>query len=139
MKLDDSPMFLIARVSRAYHNHASQVFEEFGLHRSQPRVLFELSQEDGKSQKQLGENIGVTSASISNMVKRMERAGFVIRRRDAEDERISRVYLTQAGREIISQVKATSKRLHEIALAGFTDTETGALCEYMQRIFENLR
>lgn len=138
MNSENNPMRLFAKVGRAYMNHASKVFGEFGLHKSQPPILFHLSQNDGMSQKQLTENIGVSPASINTMIKRMERAGFVKRRRDTEDERISRVHLTQAGRQIITQVEALSEQLREVALAGFTDTEVDTLRAYLQRIFENL-
>jgi DNA-binding MarR family transcriptional regulator len=138
MKPEDNPMRLFVKVGRAYLNHASKVFGKFGLHKSQPPMLIHLSHEDGISQKQLTENIGVSPASVNNMIKRMERAGFVKRRRDDEDERVSRVYLTQAGRQIIAQVEASSDQLRKVALAGFTDTEVDTLRAYLQRILGNL-
>lgn len=138
MEINNDPIFFIIKVSRAYQNHASKVLEQFGLHRSQPPILFELDREDGISQKKLTEEIGVTPASINNVIRRMERTGFVFRRRDSEDGRVSRVYLTQAGKEIISQVKATSDQMHTSALAGFSEDEATKLRSYLQRVLENL-
>ena len=42
---------------------------------------------------------------MEKMIQRMERSGFVERRSDPEDERLSRVYLTERGRALQKPVQ----------------------------------
>jgi DNA-binding MarR family transcriptional regulator len=72
------------------------------------------------------------------MVQRMERAGLVTRRHDAEDERLSRVYLTDAGRSIHGAAEAAWRRLEAQAFAGFTADERLLLDDFLPRIQRNL-
>jgi DNA-binding MarR family transcriptional regulator len=86
----------------------------------------------------LAERLHVRPATITNALKRMERAGFVARRPDEQDQRVSRVYLTDAGRSIRDAVEAVWCDLEEQAFAGFTPEEHALLGEFLLRIQQNL-
>jgi DNA-binding MarR family transcriptional regulator len=73
------------------------------------------------------------------MVKRMEKAGFVERRSDPRDERLSRVYLTDAGRDIQSAVEDVWRAFEEQAFAGFGEEELLALRDYLLRLCRNIK
>jgi DNA-binding MarR family transcriptional regulator len=68
----------------------------------------------------------------------MEKAGFVERRQDAEDQRVSRVYLTDAGRNIRDAVEGVWSELEGQAFAGFSSEERALLSRFLLRIRENL-
>jgi DNA-binding MarR family transcriptional regulator len=62
----------------------------------------------------------------------------VERRRDAEDERVSRVYLTEAGRGIRSKVEETFRDFEAQAFAGLSEEEMTALHELLLKVQKNL-
>jgi DNA-binding MarR family transcriptional regulator len=130
--------FLLIRVCRIHHNLARQSLEKIGLHRGQPPVLLILGKQDGMTHSELAAKMEVTPAAISNMVKRMEQAGFVVRRRDAEDERVSRVYMTDAGRAIYSEMEAIAQQVNETTFAGFTEEERTIMRDFLMRVHSNL-
>jgi DNA-binding MarR family transcriptional regulator len=68
----------------------------------------------------------------------MEKAGFVVRRHDPDDQRVSRVYLTHAGRAVRDDVQQVWRRLEEEAFAGFTEEESALLRQFFLRIRANL-
>jgi DNA-binding MarR family transcriptional regulator len=68
----------------------------------------------------------------------MEKAGLVERKHDAEDQRVSRVYLTDAGREIRAEMRARLERLAGETLAGFTVEERALLRRLLLQVYENL-
>jgi DNA-binding MarR family transcriptional regulator len=72
------------------------------------------------------------------MLQRMEKAGFVVRQPDPEDQRVSRVYLTDAGREIRAEMRARLDRLAEDTLAEFTVKERALLRLLLLQVHENL-
>jgi DNA-binding MarR family transcriptional regulator len=130
--------FLLIRVCRVHHNLARQSLEKIGLHRGQPPLLLALGQQNGMTHSELAAKMEVTPAAISNMVKRMEQAGFVVRRRDAEDERVSRVYLTDAGRAIYSEMEAIAQQVNETTFVGFTEEERSVMRDFLMRVHDNL-
>lgn len=80
----------------------------------------------------------VKAATISKVLQRMEHAGFVERRADAEDQRVSRVYLTPAGHAICEDVQKTLDAMDEETFAGFTVEERVLLRRFFAQIRENL-
>lgn len=53
---------------------------------------------------ELGKSVGITGGNISNTCKRIEKLGYVKRKRSAKDERIVNVSLTKAGQEVCDKV-----------------------------------
>ena len=59
---------------------------------------------DGMAPSELAEKVGVTRATISNMLQRMERDGLVYIRPAEQDGRGKIVNLTQAGRDFMEEI-----------------------------------
>ena len=68
----------------------------------------------------------------------MEKAGLVERKHDAEDQRLSRVYLTEAGRAVQGDVERSWRRLEEELFAGLTQQERALLQQAFLQIRGNL-
>ena len=84
-----------------------------GLHWGLRRILQELWIQDGLSQAELAHAVRSSEASASNMLKHLVRGGWVERRRDPYDYRISRVYLTEQGRSLRATVEKECASIHE--------------------------
>jgi DNA-binding MarR family transcriptional regulator len=129
---------LFAQICRLKHARVHTLYEALGLYRGQPRVLGALWEQEGLTHTELAHLLGVQPATITRMLQRMEKAGFVERRHDLEDRRVSRVYLTAAGRAVRESVQKVWRRLDEEAFAGFTDEEDVLLRQFFFRIRDNL-
>lgn len=129
---------IFALTSRAFHNLAGQVFPQLGLHRGQVAVLLELSDLDGCTQSELVEQLEITPATLTNLLNRMEEAGFITRLRDPDDLRISRVYLSEMGNAIMEQAVGLAKQIDSKALAGLSSEEQETLHELLERVHTNL-
>ncbi len=75
------------------------VDEDEGVHPGQLFCLRVVANHDGITQRDLAEELHVARPSVTRMVQAMERAGMVERRDDEQDQRLTRVYLTDRGRE----------------------------------------
>ena len=129
---------LLAQVCRLHHARAHTLFEAIGLYRGQPPLLFALEKQEGLTHSDLAARLYVTPATISKMVQRMERAGFVVRRPDPADQRVSRVYLTEAGHGIRSEMHRMLATLEEEAFARLGPEERALLRAFFVRIRVNL-
>jgi DNA-binding MarR family transcriptional regulator len=130
--------YLLARVCRAHHARARALLDEIGLYRGQQFVLCALWDEEGLTHSELADRLGVHPATVTNALKRMERAGFLERRSDPEDQRVSRVYLTEAGREIQDAVERIWAALEAKTFAGFAAEERETFETLLARVYENL-
>ena len=113
--------------------------EESGLHCGQGFALRQLWHKDGIPQSQLAHGLHVAPATVTISLQRMEGIGLIERRQDPHDQRVSRVYLTDKGRLLRSQVEGNVRKLEEQALAGFTDQELILLRRFLLQIRNNLQ
>jgi DNA-binding MarR family transcriptional regulator len=101
-------------------------------------VLRALWEQEGLTHTDLAERLHVTPATITKMLQRMEKTGFVVCKPDAEDQRVSRVYLAEAGRAIRSEVQAVWQTMEQEAFDGFTREERALLRRFLLQMRENL-
>ena len=130
--------FLLAQVCRLHHARAHTLLEGLGLYRGQPPMLHALWEQEGLTHGELAERLHVQPATITKMIRRMGKAGFLERRSDPEDQRISRVYLTDAGRAIQAGVKQVWRTLESETFAAFTLEERVLLRRFFLQMCENL-
>ena len=134
----ESNDFLLARICKLHHARAHTLLEALGLYRGQPPLLFALWHHEGLTHGELAERLHVQPATITKMIQRMEKAGFVERRPDPQDQRVSRVYLTEEGRAIHSHVRQALLTLEEETFAGFTLQDRALLDRFLLQIRANL-
>ena len=95
--IEDELRELLDKISAEMRRNYAEMLRELNLHVGQEQLLCRLWREDGITQIQLSDRLNCEPPTITNMVKSLENHGFVIRKKDPEDGRVSRVYLTQAG------------------------------------------
>jgi DNA-binding MarR family transcriptional regulator len=130
--------FLLAQVCHLHHSRAHQLFEAIGLYRGQPPVLRALWEQGGLTQTELAGRIKVSPATMTKMLQRMEKAGFIQRQPDPEDQRISRVYVTEAGRAIKAALEESWQTMEMDTFAGFSLEEQGLLRRFLLQMRANL-
>jgi DNA-binding MarR family transcriptional regulator len=130
--------FLLAQTCRLHYVRVHELLETIGLYRGQPPLLHALWEKEGLSHTELAAHLQITPATTTKMIQRMEKAGFVQRRPDPQDQRLSRVYLTEAGRAIRSEVEAVWSQIEAETFAGFSSEEKDALRLTFRKIQTNL-
>jgi DNA-binding MarR family transcriptional regulator len=130
--------FLLAQICRLHYVRAHTLLEAIGLYRGQPPLLHALWEREGLSHTQLAERLQISPATTTKMVQRMEKAGFLQRRPDPADERISRVYLTEAGRSVRTEVQGIWDQMEAETFQGFSAQERLELRDHLLKMRQNL-
>ncbi|KDP92184.1 MarR family transcriptional regulator [Clavibacter cf. michiganensis LMG 26808] len=112
------------------------ILEPLGLTHPQYLVMLALWERDGRSISDLGGALALEPATITPLLKRLQSAGLLERARSAEDERVVRVTLTDAGRALRREAEQVPARVAE--RTGMTPSELGRirddLHEFLARI-----
>jgi DNA-binding MarR family transcriptional regulator len=83
---------------RLHRRLMMQAMADHGIHHGQAMCLRLLIANAGITQRDLAKALHVAPPTVTKMLHSMEKAGLVRRRADAEDARLTRVELTDAGR-----------------------------------------
>lgn len=118
-------------------SYASQL-RNLGLHIGQELALYHLWEQEGITQSQLRQKIGSEASTVSNMLKKLEQDHIVYRRHDDPDSRISKVYLTDKGRQLREPVTDIWKKHEQKMLNGIMPEELMLMRRILQQMADNL-
>ncbi|MEV7012208.1 MarR family transcriptional regulator [Streptosporangium sp. NPDC051022] len=124
--LDGAMYALLARLG-PHKRRIAAGLETLGLHLGQEIYLAQLWREDGLCQGVLAARTGVTPANITQVLRRMEKQGLVVRRRDEADARVQRLWLTDAGRALQEPVTELWRTAENAFLSELTRPQRDAL------------
>jgi len=127
-------MYLARFTSKKTH----EKLEELGLHRGQPVLLFNLWEKDGLSGRALSEAMNVQPATVTKMVQRLKSKEFVYTLQDRDDSRVSRVFLSEKGKAVESDVRNIFKELHQSIFEGLSQEKLDLLEEIFDVMKTNL-
>ena len=100
LRLDDQLCFAIHAASRAMVAAYQPLLQALGVTYPQYLVLLILWEEDGARVSRIGQRLFLDSATLTPLLKRLEKRALVERQRSAEDERVVQIFLTAAGKRL---------------------------------------
>jgi DNA-binding MarR family transcriptional regulator len=101
-------------------------------------LLANLEREDGQTLAALSRRMLVTAGNLTGLVDRAERDGVVERRPDPSDRRLSRVWLTAKGRELVKTLLPVHARHVSDLLAALDAGERRELRRLLGKLRDSL-
>ncbi|HEX4250808.1 MAG TPA: MarR family transcriptional regulator [Pseudonocardia sp.] len=105
LALNRQVCFALAVASRTVIALYRPLLEPMGLTHPQYLVMLALWEHDPRSGRELAGLLQLDPGTLTPLLKRLEAAGYVVRRRDPADERSLAVTLTPAGRALRDQAE----------------------------------
>jgi DNA-binding MarR family transcriptional regulator len=129
---------LLAQVCQAYRGLSEEFMDRIGMYRAQAALLCRLFVNNGMTQTEIADQLAVQGATVTNMLQRMEEAGLVTRQRDPDDNRLVRVYLTEAGRQKERAIMAQFLELEGAMFEGIGEQDREKLRRLLQQMLHNM-
>jgi DNA-binding MarR family transcriptional regulator len=136
LRLDAQLCFAVHAASRAFDSVYRVTLRESGLTYPQYLVLLVLWEDGELTVKELGRRLRLDSGTLSPLLKRLEAAGWVERRRGVADERSVTVRPTEAGMGLRESVCRVPVRT--VDSTGLDLAEAGELRERLKALTESL-
>jgi DNA-binding MarR family transcriptional regulator len=130
--------YLLAQVCKVHRSKGQELLSNLDLHLGQEMLLIHLWPRDGLTQSELADDLCISPATITKTLDRMSKVGLVERRTDNEDQRVSRVYLTNEGRLLQEPVGGAWHELEAQSMANLTLEEQILLRRLLLQVYENL-
>ncbi|MBV2366314.1 MarR family winged helix-turn-helix transcriptional regulator [Streptomonospora nanhaiensis] len=132
LRHDRQLCFAVYAASRALTGLYRELLAEVGLTYPQYLVLLVLWERGTLSVKELGTALRLDSGTLSPLLRRMEEAGLVRRRREAADDRVVLVSATPEGAALRARVRGVPGRVLEAT--GMTAAEAAELRTALDRL-----
>lgn len=132
--IDGYLSYLLARASHTVYREFHAQVQAAGLGSLEWRLLATLSDGDGLTIGELAREILAQQPTLTKLVQRMEKAGWVQRGVDPADARRTLVFETKQGRDTVAALLAQAKVHEDALLEGFSARDVTALKKILRTL-----
>lgn len=104
---------------------------------SQKRILIILKEAKQITQRELTQRLQIQPGSVSEVVGKLEAAGFLVRSPSETDRRTTNISLTAAGRAAAEEAYTQREERHQQMFAGLSEEEKDMLLHLLEKINTN--
>lgn len=104
----------------------------------QPKILEFLLENDGCTQKQIGEGCLLDKSTVTSLLCRMETTNLITKETDDSDRRSVSIHLTQKGWEMAEKVQAFGYETDELGWKNIPEEEKEIFLSIFRKIINNL-
>ena len=118
----------------AYQKQMYEKLSELNLSMGQPKILEFLYEHNGCMQKEIALGCQIEPASVTSILLKTEKEGYIVRRNENENRRTLHVYLTKKGLKTAEAVKSGMGMIEDKALEKLDEKEKEVLIELMKKV-----
>ncbi|HTJ95244.1 MAG TPA: MarR family transcriptional regulator [Pararobbsia sp.] len=134
--LEGSVGYFLSRARNVLLHRMDTAVGPLGLTPQQIGVMFQLCRGLARTPQELSRALAYDSGSMTRMLDRLEKKGFIARSRSEQDRRVVEVDLTDAGRAIAGQLPTVCGSVMAEVLSPFSKDEVETLIRLLSRIAE---
>jgi DNA-binding MarR family transcriptional regulator len=125
MAVEDRFIFLISKVCQKLIINLQKAFSESGVEVTpiQVMLLFFLQKNDGSSLTQISQGLMLENPTVTGLIDRLEKLGYVKRSDHPDDRRVYLIYLTEKGKKVANKALPIVKKLNEEIKEGYSKEE----------------
>jgi DNA-binding MarR family transcriptional regulator len=132
---------VFAAFMKTLHLHRQAILKSLsdsGRGFSQVGCLRVVADNDGISQRDLADTLHLSRPSVTTMLHSMEEEGAIVRRPDERDRRLTRVYMTDAGRAIEQEMRAGMADYINRTVGTLSTADREALEQLLNKLSESI-
>lgn len=128
----------VVNAARSMRTVLSRNLLATGLYAGQDGVILALAEEGGLTAGALATRLGVKAPTMTRTIGRLEAQGFVERKPDEMDGRLTVVHLTEAGRASVDHITEAGRLSERQAADGLSEKDVRNLLKLLRAMDENL-
>jgi len=139
LSTDEKVLMAIIRAAEHFKRVHSSVFRNFGLSFPQYNVLRVLDASKNGQNKisDVSRIMLVPSANITGLAKRLEKDGFIIKKSDPEDDRVTLLEITPKGKKTLQNIEKEKDQWLELMMKNLSKKEKVELLDKVKLILKN--
>jgi MarR family 2-MHQ and catechol resistance regulon transcriptional repressor len=139
LTLDERVLIVTVRAAEFFKRVHSSVFKKYGLSFSKYNLLRALdASSHGRSRiSDVSRIMLVPNANITGVAKRLAKQGFIAKKDDPADERVTILEITQKGKEALTAIENEKNSSLQLMLKGLSEEEKKELLKSVNVILTN--
>jgi MarR family 2-MHQ and catechol resistance regulon transcriptional repressor len=132
-------LMAMVRAAEIFKRTHSAIFRNYGLSFPQYNILrvLDASRNGINRISEVSRIMLVPGANMTGLTKRLEKNGFIIRKSDPKDERVTLLEITPKGKRTLKNIEEEKDRSTEIMLNGFSQEDINDFLDKLKRLIRN--
>jgi DNA-binding MarR family transcriptional regulator len=130
--------FMVREIYRGFARSLQPRIAREGVSIGMWFVLRMLWEENGMTQRQISERVGINAPTVVTAINSMEKAGLVRRAPNREDRRKTNVFLTKRGHRLKDTLWPMAKEVYAVAFKDIDRRELAAMGRTLTKVWANL-
>lgn len=127
-------LIAIRKIIRATDIHSRRLTKTVGLTAPQLLVLQAIRDLGAVAISRLSSEVSLSQATVTTIIDRLERRGYVARQRSEQDKRVVHALLTEAGREAVDAAPTPLQEAFSVRFEQLKDWEQSQILSALQRV-----
>ncbi len=139
LSTNEKVLMAIVRAAEIFKRNHSGVFRNYGLSFPQYNVLrvLEASKKGRNKISDVSRIMLVPGANITGIAKRLEKDGFIVKKSDPADDRVTILEITPKGKKTLKNIEKEKDEWLELMLKNLSDNQKRVLLDKIKRILKN--
>lgn len=127
-------LIAIRRIIRATDIHSRKLTKTVGLTAPQLLVLRAIRDLGAVAISRLSTEVSLSQATVTTIIDRLERGGYVARKRSEQDKRVVHALLTPAGEDVVNNAPTPLQEAFSVRFEQLHDWEQSQILAALQRV-----
>jgi MarR family transcriptional regulator for hemolysin len=137
---ENSIGFLVNRTARAFVKSLDlELREKVGVTVGQWKVIVMLVKQNGLTQKETADKLGLESPTLIPIIDKMEKGGLLVRRVDSSDRRNNRIYRTEKADALWDRMVECATKVRQVSVKDISEENILIMRNVLDKIWQNLR
>jgi MarR family transcriptional regulator for hemolysin len=132
--------FIVNKTAKAFVKALdSELREKVGVTVGQWKVMVMLINQDGLTQKEIAERLGLEGPTLIPIIDKMEKDDLVVRKVDPLDRRNNKIYRTEKANELWNEMLKCAIKVRQVSLKDIPEENIDITKNVLERVYQNLR
>lgn len=137
---ENSIGFIVNRAARSFVKALDlELHEKVGVTVSQWKVIVMLVKQNGLTQKETADKLGLEAPTLIPIIDKMEKEGLIVRKVDPSDRRNNRIYRTEKADALWDRMMECTSKVRQVAIKDIPDEDINVMRTVLNKIWRNLR
>ena len=136
----NSEGFIVNRTAKAFVKaFDSELRDKVGVTFGQWKVIVMLVNQNGLTQKEIAEKLGLEGSTLIPIIDKMEKESLVIRKVDSSDRRNNRIYRTEKADALWDKMIECARKIREVSIKEIPEENINVMRNVLEKMWQNLR
>lgn len=125
---------LMQQLLPKYNKTTTIKFSSLNITPSQAEILFLLEEKGPQKISEIASNLKMVDSNVSNICSRLEKAQYIERKRQKEDQRIVKIELLESAFPKIKQLREENKLFYKRMSQLISQEEVAEICDGLEKL-----